>query len=730
MGYTNVQADVNFYRQSLNADGVKYVTGPYTSLYEDVFRAVTVTTDSVVSVTSYVGDSLSNQFLLAGTEIYGLFSSVTIHSGKAVLHLAGASYISETINQYSATGIPLGFYEEGTQCLSQKISALLTQGVFDDASWVMVPSQYEEDWVRAFKPTSELGNLAFTRSSDATFTDSTGVVRRSPWNLVQFSEEFDNAYWTKSGTTISANVAIAPNGTLTADKLIPVVPSGQKILLRQNVFVADGQTRSWSIYVKGDGYRYVAIGEASIIDNSLIFDTTTGTYTQGSINQYFTSILTPVNAGNGWWRIGYSTNLNSAFYDNFNLYVTNSPTGAAASFSGDGTSGILVWGAQLVEGTEALPYFATTDRLNVPRLDYRNADGTLSTCPRLLLEPQRTNSIRNSSMVGAVAGGFGTLPTNWGVTSGGLTQTIVGTGTENGLPYIDFRFNGTATGASALVSFEGTTNIAAANAQVWTNSFYFKTISEPNPPVSYNLYSVQRISGSAAGAFQNPFTPTTTLARYSQTFTTNNASVNSVQPYFFAAINIGAAYDFTIRIAAPQMELGAYATTWVPTTTAAVTRLTDLASKTGVSSLIGQTEGTILLDFIFKTPQVISGGQISIANLASPFNRVLIWNNNTLNVLAANLQVNGSNIFNTSLGTFVDGQRYKIAIAYKSGSNAAYVNGTQVFTNSNTFTFAASLSQIIVGTYETGLNAHQLLNQAALFPVRLDNATLAALTTL
>ncbi len=68
---------------------------------------------------------------------------------------------------------------------------------------------------------------------------------------------------------------------------------------------------------------------------------------------------------------------------------------------------------------------STTNRQDVPRIDFRNADGTLSSCGRLLLEPQRTNSIRNSSMVGAVAGSPGTLPTNWTrQNSSGLTQGV------------------------------------------------------------------------------------------------------------------------------------------------------------------------------------------------------------------------------------------------------------------------------------------------------------------
>jgi hypothetical protein len=726
MGYANIQADSNFYRQSLNADGIKDVTGPYTSLYEDVFRAITVTTDSVVSVTSYVGDSLSSQFLLAGTEIYGLFSSVTIHSGNAILHLAGASYISEIVNQYSASGIPLGFYEEGTQCLSQKISALLTQGVFDDASWVMVPSQYEEDWVRAFKPTSTLGDLAFTRSSDATFTDSTGVVRRSPWNLVTFSEQFDNAIWGRSATTVSINSAVAPNGTLTADTL---TADGTNTFhgLTQVGNSINGVTYTQSIYAKRSTNNFIQIvGTGAIYTSGIVFanfDLLNGTL--GSSGGGAVSTIT--NVGNGWYRCtmtatATATGSGSAFFAN----IIPSATSARAE-SSTLTTSVFVWGAQLAEGTEALPYFATTDRLNVPRLDYSNADGTLSTCPRLLLEPQRTNSIRNSSMVGAVAGSPGTLPTNWTQLLGaGLTRTIVGTGTENGLPYVDVRYNGTATGTSVLLAFETVTGITAANGQVWTGSFYLKTISLPNPPNNYrSLFAEYTSAGVYVRDVSFAITPTSNLNRFSQTETlAGGATTARVVNGVLGNLTNGAAYDFTIRIAAPQMELGAYATTWVPTTTAAVTRIADAASKTGVSSLINSQEGVL-----FAEIQGLSNDTVRLA-ISDGTNNNNIYIELSLSNASAVGRVGAVNQFSIiSAQTLTNNN--KIAIKYKTNDFSLWINGVQVGTDTSGSTYSINtLNAIRFDRGDGGIPFYGNVRQMVLFPTALTNAQLAELTTL
>ena len=87
----------------------------------------------------------------------------------------------------------------------------------------------------------------------------------------------------------------------------------------------------------------------------------------------------------------------------------------------------------------------------------------------LLIEEQRTNSIRNNTMVGAVAGTPGTAPTNWGgsaPTSNGVNRQIVGTGIEDGINYIDYRIAGTTTSTLFFgFSPELSTVVAATNGQ-------------------------------------------------------------------------------------------------------------------------------------------------------------------------------------------------------------------------------------------------------------------------
>jgi hypothetical protein len=87
----------------------------------------------------------------------------------------------------------------------------------------------------------------------------------------------------------------------------------------------------------------------------------------------------------------------------------------------------------------------------------------------LLVEPARTNEIRNNTPIGVVAGGStSTSPaTNWAqFTGGSITYTTIGSGTEDGLPYYEFNLNGTANANNGCVlSFETASAIVAANGE-------------------------------------------------------------------------------------------------------------------------------------------------------------------------------------------------------------------------------------------------------------------------
>jgi hypothetical protein len=172
-----------------------------------------------------------------------------------------------------------------------------------------------------------------------------------------------------------------------------------------------------------------------------------------------------------------------------------------------------------------------------------------------------------------------------------------------------------------------------------------------------------------------------------------------------------------------QMEAGSVPTSYIPTTTAAVTRNADVISLSGaVSGCIGQTEGTLYTEI--ETQSVVGSTGV-LLQIGSGNNRVYIARESATS-LQLQLGTQSSAGFNFINHTF-SGSVAKIAIGYASGNNAFYVNGTQVSTASATANPSSAFTEIILGISPAISQRKQ--RAVALYTTRLTNAELAALTT-
>jgi hypothetical protein len=567
--------------------------------------------------------------------------------------------------------------------------------------------------------------MSFTRASTATRTDSAGnIVSAVPYNIFTYSEQLENILWLKNNITITANADTAPNGLVVADSYLSSVTVGPHPCYQSNVLPSN--TYTYSVYVKKVNSRYISLKGAGgrFIWAGVIFDLDTATVVSIQNNNIPGVTGNVSSVGGGWYRISMTATRN---FNDFGLQYASSPSNTFGDYgdlviAGSGVVDYMLWGMQAVVGTEPLPYQETVTRLALPRLDYRNADGTLSSTPRLLLEPQRTNSIRNSTMVGAVAGTPGTAPTNWSTAPSGLTQTIVGVGTENGLPYIDFRFAGTSSGVVVTIQQEGVLTAAASLGQIWTSSIYCKIISAPNPPLSYNI---RLREGTSGGSFVADglltFVPTSILQKFVYTRTNTGATTAFIQPSIVININNGATYDFTIRIAAPQMELGAYATTFIPTTTAAVTRLVDSFTRSNVfaDGLITSTGGTWIIDLssvLLLTRDNANGVFIGDSTNQNSGNQIIIRSSPTgrLNILVL--------VSGISSATYeVTTDNCKIAMKWNGTTADVFVNGVKRIIAAS---FTTTVMQNLVGLAGVPF----FINAMALYPTPLSDADCIAKT--
>ena len=346
----------------------------------------------------------------------------------------------------------------------------------------------------------------------------------------------------------------------------------------------------------------------------------------------------------------------------------------------------------------------------VPRLDYLN-----STCPKLLLEPQRTNMFLNADWTGSAPATSWTLANN----NGTITKVIstLGVG-SNALSFAN-------TGGGSLNIEQSITFTASTH----TISFYIESITG-----ALKYEELVRLTGAPnITAFAFFLNGASVLAsaqiqagRVEYRFTLGTAALHGVRIGSGTAATVPAAN--TLILSRPQCELAAsYATSYIPTLAASVTRVADAASKTGISSLIGQTEGTVFVEF--NNRLLASYPNEYIVQIISGTTQLWLRKEQGGASFTARLIVSGSTIWTFASSIVPINGNNKIAIAYKTGDSAVFLNGAQV-SSTNTSAFSGSAFADLNFNWGGTLNPELPLSQALLFKTRLTNAQLAELTTL
>ena len=567
--------------------------------------------------------------------------------------------------------------------------------LYDDASLIMYPSGYKEDKIYSLKPTDGSGDLDFTRASTATRVNAEGLIETSPVNLLQQSETFDNAYWSKLNVTITSNSIAAPNGTTTADLITSTGTSETGVF----IITSFTGTNTWSVYAKKGTGRYLFFNTNTPLIAAK-FDLQDGVIV-GTPSAGATPSIESV--GSGWYRCIITS---STAENRFTAFITNNTTTSDVSSSVGLTC--YLWGAQVNIGATAKPYFPTTDRLNVPRIDYTGGG-----CGSLLLEKQSTNLALYSEQFDNAAW------VKFGSASVVPNQAISTDGTQNA-DLLNVR--------STNVIRQSVTLTASTT---YSCSFFAKK-------TDYDIVGVQTlVSGSGVQSFFNLDTGVVSTQGSGHT-----ASIKEYSNGWYRCIvsfNCGTStsniFDFLtdstslkgFYIYGAQLEQSSYPTSYIPTLASSVTRLADAAFKTGISSLVGQTEGVLFADVYFNgVNESVSQTSIFVRTAGANTGYVFIsFYQGKINV---GFRVAGSTLFDILIGSTLSAGRYKIAFAYKSGDIAFYVNGSLIDTRGSTFG-TTSFSEIYLG----GAIGNQLgdgLNQAQLYTTRLSNAELATLTTL
>ena len=179
------------------------------------------------------------------------------------------------------------------------------------------------------------------------------MIEEQRTNLVTYSEDFANVAWGKFGTTITANTIIAPDGTLTADKLVEDTSTSEHRVLEIDSLggSVDNTNYVCSVYAKAGERTKIRLKEnGGNSGSNLTFDLSNGTISGGSNG-------TITDVGNGWYRCSMLRTISYSISFNFQIILVD---GINTTYTGDGYSGVYLWGVQVERGSFPTSYIKTT----------------------------------------------------------------------------------------------------------------------------------------------------------------------------------------------------------------------------------------------------------------------------------------------------------------------------------------------------------------------------------
>jgi hypothetical protein len=561
--------------------------------------------------------------------------------------------------------------------------------------------------------------VTFTRASSGTFVGSDGLIKTATTNLLLRSEEFDNASWTKTRSSVTAGAITAPNGTTTADTLIEDSSASATHFISQGVSITSGTNYAFSVFIKrASGSRNANLRWNGGFDaGNMTVDLTTGAVTASSALQNPSATA----FSNGWWRVSFGQAATSTGTFGPQIFLHD---GTGISYTGDGTSGIYIWGAQLEQSSTVGEYIPTTSTINsAPRFDHNPTTGESL---GLLVEESRTNLVTWSQDFSQ---------TDWSKNA----STIVSTAIASPISGVNYQ----KIEASTANTTVGVTSIAVSAAtQQRAVSFFARPLGNITRVLivvqgADARINVNLIDGTAT---TNATATGSTVTVSGERFTVSTPSLTNATGVRFFLKRTGETDTNTpttiaigegLYLTGAQMEAGSFPTSYIPTTTATVTRSADVASISGsnFSGWYRADEGTVFAD---NTSYAINNTRIASFSDNTTSNRVLIargsgsgGNINITVTVDGTVQVS-SFVFASSLGA---NTALKVAGGFKASDFAGSVNGAAPTTRTSG-SMATTVNQLGIGNGEVlGTNTFSgTIRRLTYWPQRLPNSTLQEIT--
>jgi hypothetical protein len=410
----------------------------------------------------------------------------------------------------------------------------------------------------------------------ATALDLDGNVIQFPsrTNLILQSQTFDDAGWTKGGSTVTANATAAPDESITADKLVEDTSTGLHRLSQIVAKAASATTYTFTVFAKASERTQLrlALDDVGANNGGATFDLSNGTIsTAAAVTGDFTNASASITAVGSWYRLALTVTSNTVTSIRAQTQIAVS---GSISYTGVAGSGLFLWGAQLELGSTATAYIPTTTAavtVVLPRITNRG----------ILVEEARTNKLTVFS-ANPDSGTTGLAKTGdaAAVLSRVSDPAAIAAAGLSGVCTSGFLFE--------LDNTLGTTeSLATSTAQFGnTNTHVLSTWA-------------QRVSGSTAAYLRGS-------AGEAPTFF-SNASLVRITTAAFTPLGSGFKWQIAapagvkVRFILPQMEEGAFATSPIITTGAAGTRGVDVVN---VGSAVLPPEGTVLASYVVPAAAV------------------------------------------------------------------------------------------------------------------------------
>lgn len=202
------------------------------------------------------------------------------------------------------------------------------------------------------------------------------LIEGARTNLLLRSQELENATWVKADATVSADATAAPDGTSTADRLVEAATVAAHQVTQQITKAASALVYCFTVYAKAAERRYLLLTHDTGAAGAYVtFDLLLGTIS-GAATTFgaFTAASAAIEAvGNGWYRCHLRSTTDTGTAFNNRIRIGNIADLSGGS-TGDGTSGVYVWGAQLEQAAFPSSYIVTTTAAAT-----RNADSLTNT---------------------------------------------------------------------------------------------------------------------------------------------------------------------------------------------------------------------------------------------------------------------------------------------------------------------------------------------------------------